>query len=108
MDKQAAELRIKELREARKKAAEQSERWTDKLKVIDGQLAERGIDLAQSDKPKMKLPIYTPEEVEERLKRRKDPPVNIDELEAARRHVYQKEANELADLLEDDSEAKQD
>ena len=69
MNKQTAKIRIEQLQMERTKAQTQVERWTNKLAVIEGQLSEREIDLAQPDIIGKAKVFDSVEEVEEALER---------------------------------------
>lgn len=108
MDREAAELRIKQLRLARAQIVEQISKVSeleDQLKVIDGQLAERELDMRQESGPKkLDVPVLTKEELERRQTNRGKGPSgeDRDEVAAAREEVYKKEAEKVIDALQDE------
>ncbi len=69
MNKEAAKMRIDQLNIERNKASGQVEKWTKMLAVIDGQLAEREIDLAGPDVIGKAKVFESQEEVEAALEK---------------------------------------
>ena len=117
MDKKTAQIRIEQLEMARKKiddelaeARKTSEELDTKLKVVDGQIAEREVDLTQRDYPPgakpVPLPVMGSEEAKElALKNRTKPPEAAgteEELRELRRKLYKSEAEHRIEALEDE------
>ena len=103
MDKQAAQMRLKQLEVALKQARDQAAKWEDKIKVIEGQIAEREFDTKIDAQKPMKLPVLSKEEVDRLVAKRHEVPGGHDpeEVKEAREKIYQREAQEFVDELQE-------
>ena len=116
MDKKTAQIRIEQLEMARKKidaelveARKAADELDDRLKVVDGQIAEREVDLTERDLPpgarQVPLPVVGSEEAKElALKNRTKPPEfagTEEELRELRRGLYKSEARQSIEAIKD-------
>lgn len=102
MDKQAAEIRLKQLEVALRQAREQAKQWADKARVIEGQMAEREFDTKIDAQKPSKLPVLSKEEVARLVAKRHEVPGGHDpkDVKEAREEVYRREAQEFVDELQ--------
>ena len=117
MDKKTAKIRIEQLEMARKEVADELARaeervamLTNQLAVADGQIAEREMDKQQRDYPPgakpVPLPITGSELAQDlALANRTKPPKAAgteEELKESRQEVYEREAKQRIEALEDE------